>query len=169
MLDLVWLIPALPLAGFLCILLFGRKLGDPKAGYFATLMVAASFAVTVGVFFDLLSKTAEERSHVQTLFSWIPVGSLQIDLAFLADPLSLTMCLFVTGIGSLIHLYAVGYMHGDPRFSKFFLYLNLFAFSMLMLVLGSNMLVTFLGWEGVGTCSYLLISFWHERESAATA
>ena len=99
----------------------------------------------------------------------MPVGSLKVDLAFLADPLSITMCLFVTGIGTLIHLYAIGYMHGDPRFSKFFLYLNLFAFSMLVLVLGENMLVTFLGWEGVGTCSYLLISFWHERDSAATA
>ncbi len=169
MLDLVWLIPALPLVGFLVITVAGRKLGDPKAGYFATAMVAASFAVTVGVFVDLMSKTAEERTHLRTLFQWIPVGSLKIDLAFLADPLSITMCLFVTGIGSLIHLYAVGYMHGDPRFSKFFLYLNLFAFSMLMLVLGSNMLVTFLGWEGVGACSYFLISFWHEKESAATA
>jgi hypothetical protein len=170
MLDLVWLIPALPLAGFLLILLFGRKLGDPKAGYLATAMVGASFLVTVGVFLDLLSQGHEERSHVVTLFSWVPLGNgFSVDLAFLADPLSLTMCLFVTGIGSLIHLYAVGYMHGDPRFSKFFLYLNLFAFSMLMLVLGSNMLVTFLGWEGVGTCSYFLISFWHERESAATA
>ena len=169
MLDLVWLIPALPLAGFVCILLFGRKLSDPKAGYLATAMVGASFLVTVGVFFDLMSKTAEERSHVRTVFQWIPVGSLKVDLAFLADPLSITMCLFVTGIGTLIHLYAVGYMHGDPRFSKFFLYLNLFAFSMLMLVLGSNMLVTFLGWEGVGTCSYFLIAFWHEKESAATA
>ena len=79
------------------------------------------------------------------------------------------MCLFVTGIGALIHLYAIGYMHGDPKFSKFFLYLNLFAFSMLMLVLGENLLVTFLGWEGVGTCSYFLIAFWHTRESAATA
>jgi NADH-quinone oxidoreductase subunit L len=79
------------------------------------------------------------------------------------------MCLFVTGIGALIHLYAVGYMHGDPRFSKFFLYLNLFALSMLLLVLGENLLVTFLGWEGVGTCSYFLISFWHEKQSAATA
>ena len=79
------------------------------------------------------------------------------------------MCLFVTGIGALIHLYAVGYMHGDPKFSKFFLYLNLFVFSMLMLVLGENLLVTFLGWEGVGTCSYFLISFWHDRDSAATA
>ncbi|MBI4934789.1 MAG: NADH-quinone oxidoreductase subunit L [Actinobacteria bacterium] len=170
MLDVVWLIPALPLVGFLVILLFGRKLGDPASGYFATGMVAAAFVVTVGVFADLMSLDAEARTEqVQTLFSWVTVGGLKIDLAFLADPLSITMCLFVTGIGALIHLYAVGYMHGDSRFSKFFLYLNLFAFSMLMLVLGSNMLVTFLGWEGVGTCSYLLISFWHEKESAATA
>ena len=169
MLDVVWLIPALPLAGFLCILLFGRRMGDPKAGYFATAMVGASFFVTLGVFLDLMSKSAEERKVVKTLFEWVPVAGKSIDLGFLADPLSLTMCLFVTGIGSLIHLYAVGYMHGDSRYSKFFLYLNLFAFSMLMLVLGSNMLVTFLGWEGVGTCSYLLISFWHEKDSAATA
>jgi NADH-quinone oxidoreductase subunit L len=90
-------------------------------------------------------------------------------MALLADPLSITMALFVTGIGSLIHLYSIGYMHGDPKFSKFFLYLNLFVFSMLMLVLGENLLVTFLGWEGVGACSYFLISFWHTRDSAATA
>jgi NADH-quinone oxidoreductase subunit L len=169
MLDVVWLIPALPLAGFALILLFGRKLGDPKAGYLATLMCGAAFAVTVATFFDLVSKTADKRQHVAKVFSWVPVGSLHVDLAFLADPLSITMCLFVTGIGTLIHLYAIGYMHGDPKFSKFFLYLNLFAVSMLVLVLGENMLVTFLGWEGVGTCSYLLIAFWHERESAATA
>ncbi len=170
MLDLVWLIPALPLAGFLVILLFGRKMGDPVSGYFATAMVSLSFLVTVGVFADLMSLDAEARTEqVHTLFSWIAVGGLHIDLAFLADPLAITMCLFVTGIGALIHLYAVGYMHGDSRFSKFFLYLNLFAFSMLMLILGSNMLVTFLGWEGVGTCSYFLISFWHEKDSAATA
>jgi NADH-quinone oxidoreductase subunit L len=169
MLDIVWLIPALPLLGFLTILLLGRRMGDPKAGYFATGMVGASFVVTVGVFADLMSKTAAERQHIVKAFSWVPVGSMHLDLAFLADPLSITMCLFVTGIGALIHLYAVGYMHGDPRFSKFFLYLNLFAFSMLMLVLGENLLVTFLGWEGVGTCSYFLISFWHERDSAATA
>ena len=169
MVDFVWLIPALPLAGFLIILVFGRRLGDPTAGYLASAMIGASFLVTVGVFFDLLSKSAEERRHISTLFQWVPVGDLQIDLAFLADPLSITMCLFVTGIGTLIHLYAVGYMHGDERFSKFFLYLNLFALSMIVLVLGENLLVTFLGWEGVGTCSYFLISFWHERESAATA
>ena len=169
MLDLVWLIPALPLAGFLVILVLGRRLGEPRAGYLATLMTGAAFVVTVGVFIDLLSKTTEERAHIKTVFTWLPVGNLKVDLAFLADPLSITMALFVTGIGSLIHLYSIGYMHGDPKFSKFFLYLNLFVFSMLMLVLGENMLVTFLGWEGVGTCSYLLISFWHTRESAATA
>jgi NADH-quinone oxidoreductase subunit L len=169
MADLVWLIPAFPLAGFLLILLFGRRLGDPGAGYLATAMVFASFASAVLIFFDLLSKPAEERDVVVTLFSWLPVGTFQVDLAFLADPLSITMCLFVTGIGGLIHLFAVGYMHGDPKFSKFFLYLNLFVFSMALLVLGENLLVTFLGWEGVGTCSYLLIAFWHDRESAATA
>ena len=169
MLNLVWLIPALPLAGFLLILLFGRVLGEPRAGILATAMTASSFVVVVGVYLDLLSRTAEERHHVVTLFSWLPVGSLQVDMALLADPLSITMALFVTGIGSLIHLYAIGYMHCDPKFSKFFLYLNLFVFSMLMLVLGENLLVTFLGWEGVGACSYFLISFWHTRDSAATA
>jgi NADH-quinone oxidoreductase subunit L len=165
----LWLLPAFPLLGATLILLFGRRLGDPKAGYLAALMPIASFIVTVGVYFDLLSRPAEERSEVITLFSWIPVGSLKIDAALLADPLSITMALFITGIGSLIHLYAVGYMHGDEKFSKFFLYLNLFVFSMLMLVLGENLLVTFLGWEGVGACSYFLISFWHTRNSAAVA
>jgi NADH-quinone oxidoreductase subunit L len=169
MADLVWLIPAFPLAGFLLILLFGRRLGDPKAGYLATAMVFASFVSAVLVYRDLVSKPVDERSVVVTLFSWLPVGTFQVDLAFLADPLSITMCLFVTGIAGLIHMFAVGYMHGDPKFSKFFLYLNLFVFSMTLLVLGENLLVTFLGWEGVGTCSYLLIAFWHTRESAATA
>ena len=169
MLDLVWLIPALPLAGFLLILLFGRILGEPRAGILATAMTASSFVVTVGVYLDLLSRAAEERHHVVTLFSWLPVGTLQIDMALLADPLSITMALFVTGIGSLIHLYSIGYMHGDPKFSKFFLYLNLFVFSMLMLVLGENLLVTFLGWEGVGACSYFLISFWFGDEANASA
>ena len=169
MLHTVWLVPALPLAGFLLLVLFGRRLAEPKAGWLAATMCGSSFFVTLLVFLDMVSKTAEERSHVVRVFSWIPVGSLQVDLAFLADQLSITMALFITGIGTLIHLYAVGYMHGDPKFSKFFIYLNLFVFSMLMLVLGENLLVTFLGWEGVGTCSYFLISFWHTRDSAATA
>src|SRR4051795_10065577 len=169
MIDVAWLIPALPLAGFLIILVAGRKLGEPKAGYLATTMIGGAFLVTVGVFIDLLSMSSEDRAHVVKVFTWLPVGTLHVDLAFLVDPLSVTMCLFVTGVGALIFLYSIGYMHGDPKFSKFFLYLNLFVFSMLMLVLGSNLLVTFLGWEGVGTCSYLLISFWQTRAGTATA
>src|SRR6188472_4326937 len=160
MTSVIWLIPAFPLFGFFVILVLGRRMGDPLAGYFATAMVGASFVVAVGAYFDLLSMPADERAHVVKLYEWIPVGTLHIDMSFLADPLSIAMCMFVTGVGALIHLYAIGYMHGDPKFSKFFLYLNLFAFSMLMLVLGENLLVTFLGWEGVGTCSYFLISFW---------
>jgi NADH-quinone oxidoreductase subunit L len=172
MFDAIWLIPALPLAGFLVLVAFGRRLGEPLAGYFATGMLGGSFLVTVIAFIDMVTTETsghEARAHVVEIFKWLPLGDLEVNLAFLADPLSITMCLFVTGIGTLIHLYAVGYMHGDPKFSKFFIYMNLFAFSMLMLVLGENLLVTFLGWEGVGTCSYFLISFWHKRESAATA
>jgi len=167
--HLIWLIPALPLVGFGIQLVGGRRLGDPRAGWVATGMVAASFLASVAVFFDLLSRSEEERSITQTLFQWIPVGNLRIGMGFLADPLSITMCLFVTGIGSLIHLYSIGYMKGDPRYSKFFLYLNLFIFSMLMLVLGENLLVTFLGWEGVGACSYFLIAFWHTDTANASA
>ena len=167
--DFVWLVPFLPLVGGLVLMIAGARIGEPRAGWLATLMTASSFVVTVAIYLDLLGTPVEERSHVVSLFEWIPVGSLQIDLAFLVDPLSITMALFVTGIGSLIHLYAIGYMHGDAKFPKFFLYLNLFVFSMLMLVLGENLLVTFLGWEGVGACSYFLISFWHTRNSAAVA
>jgi len=126
MADLVWLIPAFPLFGFLTLLVLGRRFGEPLAGYFATAMVFASWIVAALIYFDLVAKPEDERSVTVTLFSWLPVGDLQIDMAFLADPLSITMCLFVLGIGGLIHLFAVGYMHGDPKFSKFFLYLNLF-------------------------------------------
>ncbi|MFM8902187.1 MAG: NADH-quinone oxidoreductase subunit L [Actinomycetota bacterium] len=169
MLNLLWLILLSPLVGALLNMAAGRKLGDPRSGWLATSATLISFLATVMVYFELLGRQAEKRSHVATLFSWLPVGSLQVDFALLADPLSITMSLFVTGISTLIHLYAIGYMHGDAKFSKFFIYLNLFVFSMLMLVLGENLLVTFLGWEGVGACSYFLISFWHTRNSAAVA
>jgi NADH-quinone oxidoreductase subunit L len=167
--HLLWLIPALPLAGFLVQLVAGRRLGDPKAGWLATAMVGGSFAVVVATFVDLLSKSHEHRQLTQTLFTWMPAGNLKIGMGFLADPLSVTMCLFVTGVGALIHMYSVGYMKGDEKFSKFFLYLNLFVFSMLMLVLGDNLVVTFLGWEGVGACSYFLVAFWHTDPANATA
>ena len=167
--NLIWLIPCLPLFGFLVLLVAGRKLGDPGAGWWGTGVVAASFLVVVKVFFDLLALPEEERSLTQTLFTWIPSGSFKVSIGFLADPLSILMCLFITGIGALIHLYSIGYMKGDEKFSKFFLYLNLFLASMLLLVLGDNLLLTFLGWEGVGTCSYLLISFWHTDPANASA
>jgi NADH-quinone oxidoreductase subunit L len=169
MLDLVWLIPALPLAGFLVLLVAGRRLGEPRAGWLATLATAGSFVVTVGVFLALMGEDEHHRSHVVTLFEWLPAGGFSVDVAFLADPLSITMALFVTGISTLIHLYSIGYMHGDASFSKFFVYMNLFVFSMLMLVLGDNLLITFLGWEGVGTCSYFLISFWFSKDANASA
>jgi NADH-quinone oxidoreductase subunit L len=168
-LDAIWLLPALPLAGFALILVTGRRLGDPLAGWFATLTCGASFVLTAVAYFELRSRTPENRSVTDTIFTWLPVGGLHVDLGFLVDPLSITMALFITGVGALIHLYAIGYMRGDPKFSKFFLYLNLFVFSMLMLVLGSNLVVTFLGWEGVGLCSYFLISFWQTRPTAARA
>jgi NADH-quinone oxidoreductase subunit L len=168
-LEAVWLIPALPLTGFLVLLIAGRRLGDPRAGWLATAMMGAAFLTTVIVFFGLVGKEGEERVFTQTLFAWIHSGSFHVDVAFLVDPLSITMALFVTGVGTLIHLYAVGYMHGDEKFPKFFVYLNLFAFSMLMLVLSANFLLTFLGWEGVGACSYFLISFWFDRDTAASA
>ncbi|MGY6502679.1 MAG: NADH-quinone oxidoreductase subunit L [Acidimicrobiales bacterium] len=169
MLDLVWLIPALPLAGFLTLVVFGRRLGEPGAGWLATGAMFGSFGATLVVFLGLIERPAEERFFVQTLFEWVPAGNLSVDAGFLVDPLSITMALFITGVASLIHVYSVGYMHGDPNFSKFFIYLNLFAFSMLILVLGDNLLLTFLGWEGVGTCSYLLISFWFTDRNNASA
>src|SRR4051812_37324196 len=118
MLDLVWLIPALPLAGFLLLLVFGRKLGEPGAGWVATLMCAGAFVATCIVFAGLLGEDPESRSNVVTLFEWFNVGGFKVEVGFLADPLSIAMALFITGIGALIHLYSIGYMHGDEKFPK---------------------------------------------------
>ena len=169
-LDLAWLIPLFPAVGAAVLLLFGKRIGEPLAGWFATAMISLSFVASLVAFFALFSLHPDAaRTNVSQGFTWIAAGSFRADFSFLVDPLSSTMILFVTGVGALIHLYAIGYMHGDPRFSRFFAYLNLFAASMLVLVLGSNYLMTFMGWEGVGLCSYLLISFWFERNSAAVA
>ena len=169
MLDAAWLICAFPLAGFAALVIAGRRLGEPRAGWLATGAMAGSFVSSVAVFARLMARDPAERRFVVTLFEWVPAGDFSVDAGLLVDPLSVTMALFVTGVGSLIHLYAIGYMHGDRDFSKFFVYLNLFAFSMLVLVLGDNLALTFLGWEGVGVCSYLLISFWFTEEANATA
>ena len=169
MLELVWLIPTLPLAGFLVLTFAGRRLGEPLAGWLATVLLGGSFAATVVVYVGLLDRAGDDRVFTQTLFEWLPAGGLSVDVGFLVDPLSVTMALFICGVGSLIHLYSIGYMHGDGDFARFFALLNLFAFFMLVLVLGDSLLLTFLGWEGVGLCSYQLISFWYADADNAVA
>ena len=168
-LDYIWIVPALPLFGAALLLLVGRRIGEPVAGWIASTLMVLAFALSLVMLFALLDLPAEARLQTHTLFNWIPAGSLRVDMGTQADPLSVTWILLVTGVGSLIHFYSIGYMHGDSRFTRFFAYLNLFAASMLILVLADNFLLTFLGWEGVGLCSYLLISFWYERNSAAVA
>jgi NADH-quinone oxidoreductase subunit L len=166
---LAWLIPGFPLAGVVILFLGRRYIKEPLAGWIATLMMVAAFVTALVVFSGLRSLHEEERQVVLRGFEWIKAGGFSVRAGLLVDPLSLTMVLFVTGVGALIHLYSIGYMHGQERFTRFFTYLNLFAFSMLVLVLAGNYLLLFLGWEGVGLCSYLLISFWFERPSAARA
>ena len=168
-LDLAWLVPLLPLTGAVVLLLAGKRIGEPKAGWLATAMMGLAFVWSVVMFIALLSLPGEERKHVSDVFTWLSAGNLKVHLGFLVDPLSVTWILLVTGVGSLIHLYAVGYMKGDERYSRFFAYFNLFATAMLVLVLASSFLLTFLGWEGVGLCSYLLIGFWFERPRASSA
>ncbi|MHB8334323.1 MAG: NADH-quinone oxidoreductase subunit L [Acidimicrobiales bacterium] len=161
------LILLLPLAGFLVVLLFGRALSEKAVGTIGTSAVGLSFVFSVWAFFSLLHDS--KREVTVNLFTWIDAGTLHVPAALLIDPLSVTMALFVTGISALIHLYSIGYMHGERDFRKFFLYLNLFVFSMLTLVLANNLVLTFVGWEGVGVCSYWLISFYFDRDSAASA
>jgi len=167
-LRLLWLIPVLPLAGAAVNLLAGKRLGR-SAGFFATVLVAVAFAISLIVVGGLLDLAAPDRLYIRQLFEWIHVGTFSVGATLRLDPLSATMILVVTGIGSLIHLYAIGYMRDDPRYGRFFAYLNLFVFFMLMLVLGQNLLVLYLGWEGVGLCSYLLIGFWFEKTENANA
>ncbi len=166
-LDLVWLVPAFPIAGAIILLFFGRRIGEPVAGWIGSGLLACSFVWSVVTFFALRDVTP--RAHVRNIFDWFVSGGLSVKFGFLVDPLSVTWILFVTGVAMLIHVFAIGYMHGDPRFGRFFAYMNLFVASMLVLVLGSSFLVTFGGWEGVGLCSYLLIGFWFERNAAAVA
>jgi len=163
------LVIGFPLLGFLVLLAFGKRMGDPGAGWFGTIAVASSFVAAIATWIVLLTKHGSHRTQVLHLFSWFHAGAFQVNFAFRADPLSVVMILFVTGVSAVIHLYSIGYMKRDARFHQFFVYLNLFVFSMLVLVTANNLPLTFLGWEGVGACSYWLISFWFERPSAASA
>ena len=166
--SLLWLIPVLPGVGAAINGLFGKRLGKRLSGLLACGSVAASFLIALGFFFTVFLAEGGASARVeQALFSWIP--SMGVDWAYRLDSLSMLMTLVVTGIGLLIHIYSLGYMSHDAGFSRFFSYLNLFTFFMLNLVLGANMLLLFIGWEGVGLCSYLLIGFWFERPAAAAA
>ena len=150
-----------PLVGFLINVFFGKNLGKTVSGALGTLTVLVSFIATC-FFFSTVSSSKEAIQI--SLFDWIQIGTFKIDLGFLIDQLSVLWLLFVTGIGSLIHLYSISYMHDDENMHKFFAYLNLFVFFMITLVIGSNLLVLFIGWEGVGLCSYLLIGFWYKNQ-----
>jgi len=162
----IWLIPILPLAGFIINGLGRNSLSKNVIGFIGSLLVLVSFGLSLAVFFQI--KSSGHPVNV-TYFDWISVGTLKIHFAFLVDQLSAIMLLIITGVGFLIHLYSIGYMHDDSGFGKFFAYLNLFVFFMLLLVMGSNYLIMFIGWEGVGLCSYLLIGFWYTNPSYADA
>ena len=156
-----------PLLGFLVLLTFGRRLGDPVAGWLGTLAVFGSFGSAIVVWLARLGN--EGHPYVLRLFDWFSAGGLHVNVSFRVDGLSVAMILFVTGVATLIHLYSIGYMKGDPLYHQFFVYLNLFVFSMVVLVTANTLPLAFLGWEGVGACSYWLISFWFERPTAASA
>ncbi|BDB56467.1 NADH dehydrogenase subunit L [Flavobacterium ammonificans] len=159
--NIALLLVLAPFAGFLINVFFGKSLGKTVSGIIGTLSVAISFATSI-YFFDALA--ANPNGFQISLFDWIQISNFKVEFGFLLDQLSILWLLFVTGIGSLIHLYSISYMHDDENMHKFFAYLNLFVFFMITLVVGSNLLVMFIGWEGVGLCSYLLIGFWYKNQ-----
>ncbi|MDT5146551.1 MAG: NADH-quinone oxidoreductase subunit, partial [Mycobacterium sp.] len=166
--HLTWLLVALPLAGA-AILLFGGRRTDAWGHLLGCAAALASFGVGATLLADMLGRGGEDRAIHQRLFTWIPVGQFRVDVGLQIDQLSMCFVLLITGVGSLIHIYSVGYMADDPERRRFFGYLNLFLASMLLLVVADNYLVLYVGWEGVGLASYLLIGFWYHKPSAATA
>lgn len=168
---LIALVLLSPFLGFIinsCLVKFNNK-SAVRAGTIATVASAISFVSALSLFFQILSKSVEERQLSAHFFNWISVGDFKANMAFVVDPISSIMILIITGVGTLIHLYSVGYMSHDAKPAKFFAYLNLFLFNMLILVLGDNLLLMFVGWEGVGLCSYLLIGFWYSDPEKANA
>ena len=165
MIEALWLVIALPLVGFTINLFFGKRIGQPLAGWVAFGFVALAWVVALPATISLVNGSISSETNY--LFSWIPV--VGADVALLWDPLSALMTMIVTGIGSLIHLYSIGYMRGDERYPRFFSFMNLFIASMMILVLAANYAMMFIGWELVGLSSYLLISFWFTKPAAAAA
>ena len=168
MFDLQWLLIAIPLASGALLLIWGKE-SDRFGHLIGTAASAASFVLGVVLFAALLGDGAEERSHAVSLFTWIDAGTFHVEMSFVYDQLSALFVLLITGVGTLIHVYSIGYMEHDERRRRFFAFLNLFVAAMLTLVLAGDYLVLFLGWEGVGLASYLLIGFWQHKPSAAAA
>ncbi len=169
MIKLAWLLLAFPALGLILNLALGRRWGKNITGVIASAAVLLSFLVAVGLFFSLTGLPAEERSLERVLWHWIVIERFQVDIGLLIDPLSVFMALVVTGVGFLIHVYSIGYMWEDERYVRYFVYLNLFVLMMLTLVMANNFVQMFIGWEGVGLASYLLIGFWFFKPSAADA
>ena len=171
--DFLRWIVFLPLLGAIVNGLVGAKIqksmGKGAISFLACAPVIAAFALSVQALLTLQGLDPEKRFLIDNLYPWIDLGSLKVDMAFWVDPLSAVMILVVTGVGGLIHIYATGYMHDDKAFWRFFAYLNLFTAAMLILVLGDSLLLLFVGWEGVGLCSYALIGFWYQDHNNARA
>ena len=166
--SVAWLLLVLPLAGAVILLVGGRRL-DRVGPLLGCLTVIASFVIGVMLFLNLMGSPGEQRFAEVRMFDWVPVADLDVGFGLRLDPLSITFVLLITGVGSLIHIYSIGYMAHDPERRRFFAYLNLFVAAMLLLVLGDGFVTLYAGWEGVGLASYLLIGFWSDRRSAATA
>src|SRR5918994_1214837 len=164
-----WLVLAFPLAGMLIISLGWRVLPGRLPGWIGTAAIFLAFLASIGALLDLLDHPAEERRLVDSAWTYAGAFDLRVDLAILVDPLSLFMCLVVSGVSFLIHLYSVAYMGGDRGYARYFAYLNFFVFSMLLLVLAANFVILIIGWAFVGAASYLLISFWYRRQTAVRA
>src|SRR5437867_9808786 len=169
MIRCLWLIPLLPLAGSAVNGLLGKRLPKTAVSIVACGSAGLSFLLAAGAFSELVAQNPEERKAVLSLFTWIAAGDFVARAELLLDPLSAVMVLVVTGVGLLIHIYSIGYMHSEAGYYRFFAYMNLFMFSMLVLVLADNFLLLFVGWEGVGLCSYLLIGYYFDRKSACDA
>lgn len=163
--GIIYLTVLLPLLGFLINGIFGSRIKNEKViGTIGSGVIGISFLIALGAFFETLSLPVDQRQLIVNLFTWLNVGGLDVSFAYQVDQLSLVMALIVTGVGFVIHVYSIGYMHGDKGFWRFFSYLNLFIFAMMNLILADNFVLLFLGWEGVGLCSYLLIGFWYDRK-----
>jgi len=163
--ELIYLTVILPLVGFLINGIFGSRIKNEKLiGTIGSGVIGISFLIALGAFFETLGLPVDQRQKIVTLFSWLAVGNLNVSFSYQVDQLSLVMALIVTGVGFVIHVYSIGYMHGDKGYWRFFSYMNLFIFTMMNLILADNFVLLFLGWEGVGLCSYLLIGFWYDRK-----